>query len=135
VLCSVKPLSAWHINKAFSITNNDNDDDNKNDDDKDNNDDDDDHHNSNKNNNNKNNNNNNNNDTLDLILLLILAGLCCCCCCCNFCQPRKLINKAKTYTAINPPGVLVEEGTEKHHEPTAEEIRAYRELLRHTQKL
>ena len=74
-----------------------------------------------------------NNNMLDLILLLMLAGLCCCCF--GFCQPRKLVNKAKIYIAINPPGVLVEEGKEKHHEPTAEEIQAYRELVSHIQKL
>jgi hypothetical protein len=39
------------------------------------------------------------------------------------------------YIAINPPGVLVKEGIKKHHEPTAEEIQAYRELLSHIQKL
>jgi hypothetical protein len=120
VFCLVKPLLAWHLNNAFSITN-DNDNDNDNEDDDFDDDDDD-------------NNNNNNNNTLDLILLLILAGLCCCCCC-NFCQPRKLINRAKTFIAINPPGVLVEGGQEKHHEPTAEEIQAYRKLLRRAQKL
>lgn len=114
-------ITTMTMNTAFSIINNNYDDDNDDggDDDDDNNDDD-----------------NNNNNTLDLILLLILAGLCwCCCCCCSFCPPRKLINKAKIYTAINPPGVLVEEATEKHHEPTAEEIQAYRKLLSHIQKL
>jgi hypothetical protein len=78
-------------------------------------------------------------NTLDLILLLILAGIYCCCCCCyccySFCQPIELVNKAKIYTVINPPGVLFEEGTEKHHEPTAEEIQAYRKLLSQIRKL
>jgi len=82
-------------------------------------------------------NDNNNDNTLDLILLLLmLAGQwCCCCCCCSFCQPIKLVNKAKIYTAINPPGVLFEEGAENHHLPTAEEMQAYRKLLSRMRKL
>jgi hypothetical protein len=39
------------------------------------------------------------------------------------------------YIANNPPGVLVEEGIEEHHEPTAEEIQAYRKLLQHIQEM
>jgi hypothetical protein len=56
-------------------------------------------------------------------------GLCCCCCRCAFCRPRKLINKAKKYVATNEPGVLVEGGMKKRHEPTVDEIEAYNELL------
>jgi hypothetical protein len=126
VFCLVKPLLAWHINNAFFITNNNNNNNENDDDDDDDNDDDE--------NDDDNNNDDDDNNTLDLILLLILAGLCCCCCC-NFCQPRKLINKAKIYIATNPPGVLFEGGKEKHHEPTAEEIQAYMKLLRRAQKL
>lgn len=55
-------------------------------------------------------------------------GLCCCCFRCSFCWPRKLINKAKKYMALNPPGVLIEGGNEKRHEPTVYEIEAYNKL-------
>jgi hypothetical protein len=55
-------------------------------------------------------------------------GLCCCCFRCSFCWPRRLINKAKKYMALNPPGVLVEGGKEKRHEPTVYEIEAYNKL-------
>jgi hypothetical protein len=55
-------------------------------------------------------------------------GLCCCCFRCSFCWPRKLINKAKKYVALNPPGVLIEGGIEKRHEPTVYEIEAYNKL-------
>jgi hypothetical protein len=55
-------------------------------------------------------------------------GLCCCCFRCSFCWPRRLINKAKKYMALNPPGVLIENGQEKRHEPTVYEIEAYNKL-------
>ncbi|PNF35304.1 hypothetical protein B7P43_G04805 [Cryptotermes secundus] len=55
-------------------------------------------------------------------------GLCCCCFRCSFCWPRRLINKAKKYMALNPPGVLIEGGKEKRHEPTIYEIEAYNKL-------
>lgn len=55
-------------------------------------------------------------------------GLCCCCFRCGFCWPRRLINKAKKYMALNPPGVLIEGGKEKRHEPTLYEIEAYNKL-------
>lgn len=55
-------------------------------------------------------------------------GLCCCCFRCSFCWPRRLINKAKKYMVLNPPGVSVEGGREKRHEPTVYEIEAYNKL-------
>lgn len=56
-------------------------------------------------------------------------GICCCCCFrCSCCWPRRLINKAKKYVAINPPGVAYENGKEIRYEPTEYETEAYSEL-------
>jgi hypothetical protein len=55
-------------------------------------------------------------------------GICCCCCRCSFCWPRRLMNKAKEYSAINPPGVYFENGVKKRYQPTEYEKQAYSEL-------
>jgi len=65
----------------------------------------------------------------------VVTGLCCCCCHCGFCHPRRLTNKAKKYVACNPPGVIFEDGKEKHYEPNIYEIEAYNDLLNSIQKL
>jgi hypothetical protein len=65
----------------------------------------------------------------------MLTGWCRCCFRWGFCWPRALLDKAKKYVALNPPGVLVEDGTETKHEPTTYENEAYEDLLNSLKQL
>jgi hypothetical protein len=66
-------------------------------------------------------------------LLIILScwcrlGILCCCFRCSFCLPGMLINRAKRYTAVYPPGVCVVDGVKYKYEATEHEKKAYSDL-------
>lgn len=55
------------------------------------------------------------------IIYCLFQGWCCCCLLCKSFKPKKIIEEAKIFLEVNPPGVFKHRGGVIYYEPSEKE--------------